>query len=160
MPSGARTAGCTLAASLLLLTTSALGLVIQLTDQELTEMSDRIALGTVTGVTSSWNVNMDFITTAVTVQVEQDIKGTGSNPLVVTLHGGSVGDITLTVSEMPEFEAGQRVVVFLGPFTGSDYQVVGLFQGKFTIVDGFVQETGETEQDFLARIASYLPPEK
>lgn len=141
---------------LLLAISNAAGIMVPITDEELTQTADRIVLGTVTSVTSDWTPGMDFIWTTVTVATEQNVKGTGPDPVTVKVMGGTADGVTLEVEEAPHFEAGQRVVVFLMPYEGSDYYVHALVHGKFTIVDGVVQETGETEADFLARITSYL----
>lgn len=148
---------CVLAAlPLLAITPGATALIAPITDEELTQTSDRIVLGTVADVSSDWTLNQDFIWTTVTISVEQNVKGTGPDPVTVKVMGGSVGGIILEAEEAPRFEPEQRVVVFLMPYEGSDYYVRALIHGKFTIVDGVVQETGETEADFLDRITSYL----
>jgi hypothetical protein len=47
------------------------------------------------------------------VEVEDTLKGAPASSLMVTVEGGSIGDLTLTVSDMPRLERGQRAVFFL-----------------------------------------------
>jgi hypothetical protein len=41
--------------------------------------------------------------------------------VVVTLEGGTVGDLTLKVSDMPTLEKGKRAVLFLNSAPGGGY---------------------------------------
>ena len=45
--------------------------------------------------------------------VEETLKGPHSTSTSVTVEGGTVGDLTLDVSDMPRLKAGDRAVVFL-----------------------------------------------
>ena len=45
--------------------------------------------------------------------VEETLKGPHSASASVTVEGGTVGDLTLDVSDMPRLKAGDRAVVFL-----------------------------------------------
>jgi hypothetical protein len=131
-------------------------LIIPFTDEELANICARISVGTVVGVTTTWNPTHEYIWTAVTLDVDYDVKGSGPDPLVIRTYGGTVGDTTMVAVESPAFETGERVAVFLMPFEASEYYVRGGPGGRFTIVGGVVIETGETETAFVDRILSYL----
>lgn len=48
-----------------------------------------------------------------TVEIEESLKGPRVPSLVVTVEGGTVGDVTLEVSDMASLEPGDRAVLFL-----------------------------------------------
>jgi hypothetical protein len=79
----------------------------------------KVVLATVVDVQSAFGEN-DFgdrlILSQVTLRADETLKGPHEATVVVTLEGGSVGGVTLDVSDMPQMERGQRAVLFL---TGS-----------------------------------------
>ena len=94
--------------------------------------SDRIVVGQVRRTICAWNVGRDEIQTHVEITVDRYLKGTGNNEIKFTLPGGIINDTVLRVSDIPEFFAGERVLLFLesGPAP-----LVGLWQGKYTLPD-------------------------
>ena len=68
-------------------------------------------------------------------KVSLDVKKTWMGPRNRVTHievvGGTVGDMTLTVSGAPKFETGQDTLLFL-----DDNQIIGFGQGAFSIEDG------------------------
>jgi hypothetical protein len=54
--------------------------------------------------------------------------------LTVRLLGGSVGNLTSTVSGVPRFHPGEEVILFLEPTPRGDFSIVGWLQGTFRIV--------------------------
>ena len=76
----------------------------------------KVVAVTVTDVHSDYGVN-DFgdrlILSQVSFRVDETMKGSREATGVVTLEGGTVGDVTLDVSDMPRMEKGQRAVLFL-----------------------------------------------
>jgi hypothetical protein len=68
--------------------------------------------------------------------VEESWKGapTGAaQELIVRLLGGSVGNLTSTVSGVPRFRPGEEVILFLQNTARGDYSVVSWVQGTFRI---------------------------
>ncbi|HEY4879901.1 MAG TPA: hypothetical protein VIH97_12315, partial [Candidatus Acidoferrales bacterium] len=69
--------------------------------------------------------------------VEETWKGSQSassnSVLTVRLLGGTIGNLTSTVSGIPRFVPGEDVILFLEPTTRSDYSVVSWIQGTFRI---------------------------
>jgi hypothetical protein len=68
--------------------------------------------------------------------VEESWKGapTGAaQELTVRLLGGSVGNLTSTVSGVPRFRPGEEVILFLQNTARGDYSVVSWVQGTFRI---------------------------
>lgn len=76
----------------------------------------KVVVATVTDVQSSFGVNDhgdQLILSRVSVRVDETMKGPHEGTAVVTLEGGTVGDLTLSVSDMPEMAKGERAVLFL-----------------------------------------------
>ena len=73
------------------------------------------------------------IVTLVSFGVERWHKGT--SPAVVTLQflGGTMGEITLSVSEMPKFKVGERSVLFVEGNGVSACPVIGFYHGRFSL---------------------------
>ena len=78
-----------------------------------------------------------LILTSYTVQVGETIKGNASPTVTITTIGGKLGNTTLRVSGMPQFENGENAILFL-EHSGAYTTVVGLGQGKFRITNGEV----------------------
>ena len=78
--------------------------------------ANKVVVATVTDVQSAFGEN-DFgdrlILSRVTFRVDETMKGPHTDTIVVTLEGGTVGDLTLDVSDMPTMEKEQRAVLFL-----------------------------------------------
>jgi len=76
----------------------------------------------------------------------------GSPPPVITVRllGGTVGNVTSTVSGVPRFNAGEDVVLFLGSTARGDYSVVSWAQGTFRIRHDTRQAAETVSQDTAA----------
>src|SRR5271170_2780444 len=76
------------------------------------------------------------IWTFTSFEVEDSWKGAPSGAaqqLTVRLLGGSVGNMTSTVSSVPRFRPGEEVILFLQPTARGDYSIVSWVQGTFRI---------------------------
>jgi hypothetical protein len=73
------------------------------------------------------------IWTITQVETEDVWKGAASSRLTIRLLGGSIGNITSTVSGVPRFHAGEDLVLFLEPTRLGDYSVESWEQGTFRI---------------------------
>jgi len=108
----------------------------------LSENADVIVTGKVIQQNSSWNENKTRIFTRATIQVEETLKGSGLNSVVVNYPGGEVGDIGEMYTHTPKFENDEEVLVFLKKDqTGSSYKVVNGEDGKLTVTTD--AKTGE-----------------
>lgn len=85
--------------------------------------------------------------TDIVLSVTETMKGNKSNEIVVRLPGGTFGEgkekLTVITSDVPEFIAGEKVLVFLSKSSDGFfdlpegyYTVDGWFQGKYQIVNG------------------------
>jgi hypothetical protein len=76
------------------------------------------------------------IWTFTSFEVEDSWKGAPSGAaqqVTVRLLGGSVGNLTSTVSGVPRFRPGEEVILFLQPTARGDFSIVSWVQGTFRI---------------------------
>ena len=119
--------------------------------QYLTQGAEIIVVGRCTAIRSAWNAKRTRISTYISYEVEENIKGgLRDQQIVVTTLGGTVGSITQMMVDGPTFEVGERSLLFL---TASDepatFRIQGLRRGKLRIYSD--SRTGER---FLMRDAS------
>jgi hypothetical protein len=83
---------------------------------ERTRGSEQVVVGRVSAVTPVWR-NNDFgdrlIISVVRVTVEEALKGASQPVLDVEVEGGTIGDLTLRVSDLEPFAPGDRAVFYL-----------------------------------------------
>jgi hypothetical protein len=119
-----------------------LGLLRDLTLQDLTTGADWIVVGKVESMDSRWNEAHDYIYTYVTLSVTDYWKNPlNQTMLTIQVPGGAVGDITQQVTDTPYFHIGETVVLFLFNQDGQKW-VYGWEKGKFTVEHGQVIEQG------------------
>jgi hypothetical protein len=76
----------------------------------------KVVVGTVTNVTSTFDVNAygdRLIVSNAQLHVDETLKGPKEPAVTFTVEGGTVGELSLSVSDMPVMEVGERAVVFL-----------------------------------------------
>ena len=76
--------------------------------------ADRIVVGKVSEVHSAFGRNRhgdQVILSQVALEITETLKGTAATLLSVEIEGGTVGDLTLRVSDMPELTPGERGVL-------------------------------------------------
>jgi hypothetical protein len=78
--------------------------------------AEHVVVGHVTTVTPVWRTN-DFgdrlIVSVVHVSVEETLKGPSRPSVDVEVEGGTIGNLTLRVSDLATFAPGDRVVFYL-----------------------------------------------
>jgi hypothetical protein len=83
---------------------------------ERTRGSEQVVVGHVSSVDPVWRTN-DFgdrlITSIVHVTVEETLKGTAPPSVDVEVEGGTIGSLTLRVSDLETFALGERAVFYL-----------------------------------------------
>jgi hypothetical protein len=78
--------------------------------------AERVVVGRVTAVSPTWSVNEfgdKLIVSVVTVAVDETLRGPAQQTLDVEVEGGTIGDITLHVSDLEPVAAGDRAVFYL-----------------------------------------------
>ena len=129
--------------------TPSLSMMIKLPLQRLTQAADVIILGDVEDVRCEWSLNKEIILTVTTLKIKEVWKGQVRNSRVfIQTPGGTIGDLTLRVSDVPVFQKGEDVLVFLktienvmhlqNSFSVSlnylpSFSVFGRAQGKYSI---------------------------
>ncbi len=101
---------------------------------DLVRKAGSIVVGKVTNSRTYWSAGGKIILTTYTVEVEENLKGRPARSVELTTIGGRIGNVELHVSGMPSFEKEEKAVVFVEN-TGAYQTVVGLGQGKFTVVN-------------------------
>jgi hypothetical protein len=78
--------------------------------------AERVVVGRVSAVAPVWQVN-DFgdrlIVSIVSVVVDETLKGPSQATVDVEVEGGTIGDVTLRVSDLASFVPGDRAVFYL-----------------------------------------------
>jgi hypothetical protein len=78
--------------------------------------AEQVVVGRVSTVTTVWRIN-DFgdrlITSVVHVIVEETLKGASQQSVDVEVEGGTIGDLTLRVSDLDTFASGERALFYL-----------------------------------------------
>jgi hypothetical protein len=114
--------------------------VMALSFDELAAQANRVVLGNVESVQARWSADGERIETVVELAVELELSNASGGATVrIVQPGGTIGDVGLRVSGMPEFKQGERVLVFLeilGPDTDevTMHRVLGLAQGKLNVL--------------------------
>ena len=78
--------------------------------------AERIVVGRVASVAPLWQVNEfgdRLIVSVVRVAVSETLKGQAQPTLDVEVEGGTIGDLTLHVSDQTSFSPGERAVFYL-----------------------------------------------
>jgi hypothetical protein len=143
------------AAVLVLSSTTAYGIQIKLSLDEISQTADLIFVGTVAGQTSAVNPQNTAIDTTVTFTGIRVVHQTDSSVqrltdrVRLTYAGGTVGDRTVEVSDAPALVTGHRYLIFMND-DGIKYlnPIVGGFQGTFEVVTDSV-----TRQEYVLTAA-------
>jgi hypothetical protein len=78
--------------------------------------AERVVVGRVASVAPTWQVNEfgdRLIVSRVQVSVSETLKGQAASTLDVEVEGGTIGDVTLRVSDQVSFTPGERAVFYV-----------------------------------------------
>jgi len=106
-----------------------------ITTENLVKRSAKILVGEVVSQYSAWDDLGREIYTYSTLRVNEIIKSDREDSVVVIRQlGGEVGNIESHVAGLPRFKEGEQVLVFLGPYTGTEYYgLIDWAVGKYVI---------------------------
>lgn len=108
--------------------------VVPVDDGDLVADAAWIVAGRVTAIESFWDAAKRGIFTAVTIAIDEVLKGDISAPEITLKQvGGTVGDVHSWVEGSPEFTRGEHVLVFLSANADGTPRIAHLHQGKFSI---------------------------
>lgn len=138
-----------------------LSMMIPLPLERLTEAADIVILGEVEAVRSEWSLDKSIILTVTTIKVKEAWKGSLGYPRIfIQTQGGTIGDLTLKVSDVSVFKEGEEVVVFLNKiddvmFLQNSFSVSVNFLPSFTVF-GKAQGKYSIGGDKIARKWGYI----
>jgi hypothetical protein len=106
-----------------------------LTLEDLVEQADLIVLGSCAKITSEWDAEGKRIFTYITVVLGRCLKGSDCpGRLQIRQLGGKVDSTLMKISGAPKFNQGETVILFLKRSCPAYYRIIGLSQGKFSVV--------------------------
>ena len=121
--------------ALALLTGPAFALLVEVTPDQLAAGADAVIRGQVATTSSRWNPEHTGIVTDVTIRVTETWTGSvaAGASTIITIAGGEVPPVGMSVDDQPEFRTGEDVVVFLALRPEGGYGVFADIQGKLTV---------------------------
>ena len=102
--------------------------------EQLARQADIVAIGEVSSAAGEWAAGRRSIQTRVTLTVAELLKGAAASPLTFTHLGGRVGDEASAIGGGPEFQPGERVLVFLTRRPDGSLRLTDLIYARFEIV--------------------------
>ena len=131
---------------LLALTRANATTVVPPTFEELADRADLVFVGKVVGSQAEWRVagTNQAIFTLVEFHSEEILKGTAAASVSIRFLGGTMGGVTLEVVAVPQFKAGDRVLLFVEGNGVQFCPLVGVYHGKFV-----VRKDEKSSRDFV-----------
>jgi len=147
--------------SALVLSVSGFSLMIRIPLRQLVHMSEAIVIGKVQSIRCEWSLDKRLILSIVKVRIQEEIRGELWGPdIVLEVPGGTMGGLSLKVTDMPTFHEQEEILIFLRTiknmadtrhsFTVAQnffpsYEVCGKAQGKYAIDAGGLARASEYE---------------
>ena len=129
------------------------GLIVKMSLEELIANADWIVVGVITAGESRWDADHTYIYTYYTISVKEWVKGSPEqNVLVIKVPGGEVELQSQWVEDVASFQEGEEVLGFLRRNDDGTGDVVGGFQGKYTVEHGEVVNSDLPLQELISRI--------
>ncbi len=109
--------------------------VIPPTFDELVGRAELIFEGTVKDVRAQWvgEGSQRHIMTYVTFDVAENVKGQAPQTYTLQMLGGTIGDMTMEVTDTPKFAPGDRDILFVENNGRQFVPLVGIMHGRFHI---------------------------
>lgn len=101
----------------------------------LVNRADLIFSGRIVAQRAEWrgDNSQRSIVTLVSVAVQEVYKGKAESVVALQFLGGRIGDVSLDVAEVPKFQPGERVILFVEGNGVNASPLVGFFHGKFSL---------------------------
>jgi hypothetical protein len=133
--------------------------MIKLSLEDLSFGSEAIILGEIEDIQCHWSMDQSAIMTIVMLKIHERLKGDlPYDHIFIQFPGGEIGDLGLRVSDTPEFQPKEKVLVFLSAIRNvkdpknslvvvlnfvPSYRVFGSAQGKYSVdQDGIASKRG------------------
>jgi len=119
----------------LFFTTAEATTVIPPTFEEMTDRADLVFVGDVVSSKAEWRAigTHQVIFTLVEFETKDVLKGNAEKTVTLQFLGGTVGNVKLEVAEVPSFNSGDRVLLFVQGNRVQFCPLVGVFHGKFGV---------------------------
>ena len=120
----------------------------------------RIVVGRVLSVSASFESNEfgdQIIVSRVFVEIDEALKGPFMPVLEVLVEGGTVGDITLRVSDMPVVRTNERAVLFLEESPGGAQRPTGRGRGILKLDSSNRVQNGTLTLDDIRALVRATP---
>ena len=119
----------------LLLASSFSTTIIPQSIEELTKDSTDVVVGQAGTPRAVWNAGHTMIYTLTPMRIDHVLKGSRKGAITVTQMGGTLDGITTKIAGVRQFDASERVALFLRPSVDmpGTFVITGLMQGRFTI---------------------------
>lgn len=102
---------------------------------QLVSRADNIVQGRVESVEARYEDRMIY--TYVSLVIDDAIKGDRRRTIQLRQMGGTIGAKTMWIAGMPQFKNGDQVILFLKDRQDGAFDVIGLNQGKYDIVENY-----------------------
>ena len=124
-----------LAAALTVATPAFATTVIPVPEPALTRDAAAIVIGHVLRIESHWDQTQQRVETDITISVDEVLKGQlAATEITLRQPGGRAAGLESWLEGSPEFERGEKVLVFVRQRPDGTLRVAHLFQGKFSII--------------------------
>ncbi len=108
--------------------------LVHLSLEQLSQASSDVVRGRAVSQESRWNDAHTQIVTLTTVEVEQTLKGSAGQTMVIEQPGGAVGNLRVRVAGTVNFRRGASYFLFVEPAGGAGvHRVTGMAQGAYRI---------------------------
>ena len=111
--------------------------VARLDMEQLVQRADLIVQGHVQSVYSQWDEARRLVFTYISIRVDEPLKGERRQSVLIRQVGGTAGTIQMSIAGVPQFKSGEMAIIFLKRQGDSTFQVVGMNQGLYEIIDDF-----------------------
>jgi hypothetical protein len=105
----------------------------RLTFEQLTDGSEIVAAGRITGSWAAWDSDRRYIWTHYSLSVTDLAKGIRASSVEFAEPGGAVGDRVMSIAGTVTYGVGDRVVVFLSRMPNGYLRTTGWAQGKYML---------------------------
>ncbi|MFI5398340.1 MAG: matrixin family metalloprotease [Candidatus Binatia bacterium] len=106
---------------------------VLMSHEDLARSSAVIALGQVQAISTTAD-SAEHVETLIRIAVEEQVKGARQRTVTMAVPGGSAAQVRRVVYGAPQFNLGERVLVFLRQRSDGTLTPNGLAMGKYTIV--------------------------
>ena len=120
---------------------------------ELAAVAPHVVVATVEGKASRWNAQHTLLVTDYTLRIEERLRGAAPDRVVITVPGGTLGELTDDTCVSVRLEPGARYLLFLGDLDRPSFTpILGAGQGMFREVaekSGGLAAAGESREPMV-----------